>query len=92
MPENTWVNPNKKRFFMAAGVLSGLALAYCYIRGRTEMMDFEKLNDLDKRLYTELKEEVGDIDGIESVDINVMLDILKVVKTHEKYVHDAKLQ
>jgi len=76
---------------MAAGVLSSLALAYYCVKGRSEIMDFEKMNELDRRLYAELKEEVGELDGIESVDINVMLDILKVVRTHEKYVHAAKL-
>ena len=88
---NSWANPNKKRFYIAAGLLSGLTLAYYYVKGRTELMDFENMNELDRRLYSELKEEVGEIDGLENVDINAMLDILKVVRTHEKYVHAAKL-
>ena len=88
----SWTNPNRKRFFMAAGVLSGLALAYYYVKGKSERMDIEKMNELDRRLYSELEEQLGLIDGLESIDINAMLDILQVVRTHEKYVHAAKLQ
>ena len=78
---------------MAAGMLSGLALAYYYVtQGKSERMDFENMNELDRRLYSELEEKIGLIDGLESIDINAMLDILQVVRTHEKYVHAAKLQ
>ena len=41
---------------MAAGVLSGLALAYYYVKGKSERMDIEKMNELDRRLYSELEE------------------------------------
>ena len=37
-------------------------------------------------------QKVGEINGIQKVDINVMLDILKVVGFHCKYVHAAKLE
>jgi hypothetical protein len=89
---NSWLNPNRKRFLMAAGLLSGLAVAYYYAQDKGDLMDVEKMNELDRRLYNELKEEVPDIDGIQSVDINAMLDILNVVRRHEKYVFAAKLQ
>ena len=79
----------KNTYLLAAGVIGGLAVMYYLVKERGELMDFEQLDELDRRLMTELKNEIS---IGETIDINCMLDILKVVRTHEKYVHAAKRQ
>jgi hypothetical protein len=49
---------------MAAGVLGSLAVAYFYHRSNNELMDFEQMSELDRRLYNQLKEEVGEINDL----------------------------
>ena len=79
----------KNTYLLAAGVVGGLAVLYYLIKDRGELIDVDSMTDLDRRLMEELKKEVSLTS--DTIDISTMLSILKVVRTHEKYVHQAKL-